>query len=102
MNCIGWWGGERMVGVGPFPRYQLHGACETGERKYCIENIECSNECELGLKHGWEFYIFLERIKDSESITAHHKSHTATAIPFIYSFSGNSGASALISTFMCL
>jgi hypothetical protein len=27
---------------------------------------------------------------------------TATAIPFIYSFSGNSAASALISTFMCL
>ncbi len=28
--------------------------------------------------------------------------HTATAIPFIYSFSGNSTASAPISTFMCL
>ncbi len=28
--------------------------------------------------------------------------HTATAIPFIYSFSGNSAASAPISTFMCL
>ncbi len=27
---------------------------------------------------------------------------TATAMPFIYSFSGNSAASALISTFMCL
>jgi hypothetical protein len=27
---------------------------------------------------------------------------TATAIPFIYSFSGNSAASAPISTFMCL
>ncbi len=30
------------------------------------------------------------------------KSYTATAIPFIYSFSGNSAASAPISTFMCL
>ncbi len=29
-------------------------------------------------------------------------SYTATAIPFLYSFSGNSAASALISTFMCL
>ncbi len=28
--------------------------------------------------------------------------YTATAIPFIYSFSGNSAASAPISTFMCL
>ncbi len=28
--------------------------------------------------------------------------NTATAIPFIYSFSGNSAASAPISTFMCL
>ncbi len=28
--------------------------------------------------------------------------HTATAIPFIYSFSGTSAASATISTFMCL
>ncbi len=28
--------------------------------------------------------------------------YTATAIPFIYSFSGNSAASASISTFMCL
>jgi hypothetical protein len=48
MNCVGWWGGERMLGVGPFPRYQLHAACENGEGKYCIENIECSNECEFG------------------------------------------------------
>ncbi len=31
-----------------------------------------------------------------------YKYYTATAIPFIYSFSGNSGASAPISTFMCL
>ncbi len=31
-----------------------------------------------------------------------HKNSTATAIPFIYSFSGNSTASAPISTFMCL
>ncbi len=30
------------------------------------------------------------------------ESYTATAIPFIYSFSGNSAASAPISTFMCL
>ncbi len=30
------------------------------------------------------------------------KFRTATAIPFIYSFSGNSAASAPISTFMCL
>ncbi len=30
------------------------------------------------------------------------EAHTATAIPFIYSFSGNSAASAPISTFMCL
>ncbi len=30
------------------------------------------------------------------------RTHTATAIPFIYSFSGNSAASAPISTFMCL
>ncbi len=28
--------------------------------------------------------------------------YTATAIPFIYSFSGKSAASAPISTFMCL
>ena len=28
--------------------------------------------------------------------------HTVTKIPFMYSFSGNSAASALISTFMCL
>ncbi len=28
--------------------------------------------------------------------------HTATAIPFIYSFSGNCAASATISTFICL
>ncbi len=30
------------------------------------------------------------------------ENHTATAIPLIYSFSGNSAASAPISTFMCL
>ncbi len=32
----------------------------------------------------------------------HGNHHTAAAIPFIYSFSGNSAASAPISTFMCL
>ncbi len=52
---------RRVVLAVPSPRHQLHGACETGERKYCIENIECSNECELREKHGWEFYIFFER-----------------------------------------
>ncbi len=34
--------------------------------------------------------------------SVHIQSHTATAIPFIYSFSGNSAASAPISTFLCL
>ncbi len=38
----------------------------------------------------------------SAGSTDKSSAHTATAIPFIYSFSGNSAASAPISTFMCL
>ncbi len=38
----------------------------------------------------------------SQYDTLHNLGCTATAIPFIYSFSGNSAASAPISTFMCL
>ncbi len=45
---------------------------------------------------GW---IKLQHSLGSER---NHSVHTATTIPFIYSFSGNSAASAPISTFMCL
>jgi hypothetical protein len=38
----------------------------------------------------------------STGIDKWYSRYTATAIPFIYSFSGNCAASATISTFMCL
>jgi hypothetical protein len=38
---------------------------------------------------------------DQRGVAKVTNNYTATAIPFIYSFSGNSAASAAISTFMC-
>jgi hypothetical protein len=42
--------------------------------------------------------IFTSKVPSSTLVVP----YTATAIPFIYSFSGNSAASAAISTFICL
>ncbi len=66
-------------------------------------SLSCS--CLWQCSHVWmssrEYILWTER----KGVALSHCSsqcYTATAIPFIYSFSGNSAASASISTFMCL
>jgi hypothetical protein len=50
----------------------------------------------------FEVYIYPASRKNFVLDSLHKRPHTATKIPLMYSFSGDSAASALISTFMCL
>jgi len=74
-------------------------------KAYVINNVICkcaSDFCE-NLRHGGtEIKQYYECSDRFCLMTYSTFSNTATAIPFIYSFSGNSAAPAPISTFMCL